>query len=338
MDENMKEHTDKSKWTAVYRESFSDLRKRYGIFAFLSAAFVLLKYICFYFFMGVSNNVVWVCMLSCLFVFLFFCAFKRKWIPSVIYLLVSILMFADVLYHGYYNAYLTVKIINSAKMIGDITASIQELIKPQYFVLFADNLMIFITLIFSAVRRRKNPCEPYCALKKEKSYDIPKALKVFTSCFLVLFMIFNPIGSNFVASVSAQELMTYHVRDLTRISDSGDGDEPYYIATGTYENSLDGDLFGAAKGKNLIVIQMEAFQNFAINREYNGQELTPFLNSLINDGETVYFDHYYYQVGSGNTSDAEFATNNSILGTMDSYTYTLYTQNYFCLLYTSRCV
>ena len=79
----------------------------------------------------------------------------------------------------------------------------------------------------------------YCALKKEKSYDIPKALKVFTSCFLVLFMIFNPIGSNFVASVSAQELMTYHVRDLTRISDSGDGDEPYYIATGTYENSLD---------------------------------------------------------------------------------------------------
>lgn len=329
MEEKMKENTEKVKWTAIYRESFSDFRKRYGMFALISAALVLLKYICFYFFMGVTNHLVWVCALSCLFVFLFFCAFKRKWIPFVIYLLVSILMFADVLYHGYYNAYLTIKIINSAKMIGDITASIQELIKPQYFVLFADNLMIFVTLIFSAVRRRKNPCEPYCARKKEKSYDIPKALKVFVSCFLVLFMIFNPLGSNFVASVSAQELMTYHVRDLTRISDSGDGDEPYYIATGTYENSLDGDLFGVAEGKNLIVIQMEAFQNFAINREYNGQELTPFLNSLINDGETVYFDHYYYQVGSGNTSDAEFATNNSILGTMDSYTYTLYTQNYF---------
>ena len=89
------------------------------------------------------------------------------------------------------------------------------------------------------------------------------------------------------------------------------------------------NLFGAAKGRNLIVIQLEAFQNFAINREYEGQELTPFLNSLVNEQESVYFDHYYYQVGSGNTSDAEFATNNSILGTMSSYTYTLYQQNYF---------
>lgn len=325
----MKENSEKRRWTGVYREAFSDFWKRYGILAFLSALLVMIKYICFYYFMGAANNVIWVCALSCLFVFLFFCAFRRKWIPAVIYLLISLLMFADIIYHGYYNAYLTIKIINSAKMIGDITASIQELIKPQYFVLFADNLMIFITLLVSAVRRRKNLYAPYCLRKKEKSYDIPKALKVFAACFLICFMIFNPMGSDYVASVSAQELMTYHIRDLTHISDSGEGDEPYYIATGSYENSLDGDLFGIAEGKNLIVIQMEAFQNFAINLEYNDQELTPFLNSLINDEETVYFDHYYYQVGSGNTSDAEFATNNSILGTMGSYTYTLYTQNYF---------
>ena len=343
--------TEEKKRTGVCREAFSDFRKRYGIWAFAAAALVLIKYVCFYSFMGISNHFILVCALSCLLVFLFFCAFRRKGIPAALYLLASLLMFANVLYHGYYNSYLTVRIINSAKMVGDITASISELIKPQYFVLFLDNIAIFAVLILSALRRRKQPKSSYCSLKGRKSYDVPKAIKVFASSFLVFFMLLNPVGSNLVASVSAQELMTYHLRDLTGISDSG-SQEPYYIATGTYETTLPGadgseteengetlqenssaqgreNLFGAAKGRNLIVIQLEAFQNFAINREYEGQELTPFLNSLVNEQESVYFDHYYYQVGSGNTSDAEFATNNSILGTMSSYTYTLYQQNYF---------
>ncbi len=344
--------------TGVFREAFFDFKRRYGIIAFAAAALVVVKFICFYYFMGISNNFIPVCALSCLLVFLFFCACRRKGIPAVIYLLISLLMFADVLYHGYYNSYLTVRIIGSAKMIGDITASISELIKPQYFILFADNIAIFAVLIISAIRRKKKPETSYCSLKKRKNYDIPKALQVFAAIFLIFFMLFNPLGSVFVASVSAQELMTYHLRDLAGISESG-STEPYYIATGTYENSLPGAggetsgesgekngiseedavsevsaderdaLFGSAEGRNLIVIQLEAFQNFAINREYEGQELTPFLNSLINDQESLYFDHYYYQVGSGNTSDAEFATNNSILGTLSSYTYTLYQQNYF---------
>ena len=308
--------------------------KRYGIAAVIAAALVPVKYICFYLFMGISNNIGWVCLFSCIFVFFIFCVFRNKAVPAVIYTLITLLMFSDVLYHGYYNSYLTIKILNSAKMIGNITTSIQELIKPQYFILFADLAMIIIALAVAHRRRKKDPERAeakteYERQKADRKHDGSKTLKVFASCFLVLFLILNPLGSDFVASVSAQELGAYHMRDVLGVADVDDSEQSYYISTGTYEQSLDGDLFGAAEGRNLIVIQLEAFQNFAINLEYNGQELTPFLNSLINDGETVYFDHYYYQVGSGNTSDAEFATNNSILGTLDSYTYTLYTQNYF---------
>ena len=315
-------------------ESLRDFVKRYGILALIAAALVPVKYVCFYLFMGVSNNLGWICLFSCLFVFLIFCIFKNKVIPVVLYALITLLMFSDVLYHGYYNSYLTIKILNSAKMIGNITASIQELIKPQYFILFADLVMIIVALAAARRRRKKDPDREKGKREFEKkkaavTHDIPKMLKVFLSCFLALFLILNPLGSDFVASVSAQELGAYHIRDALGVADVDDSEQSYYISTGTYEQSLDGDLFGVAKGRNLIVIQLEAFQNFAINLEYNGQELTPFLNSLINDGETVYFDHYYYQVGSGNTSDAEFATNNSILGTLDSYTYTLYTHNYF---------
>ncbi|MBL0385888.1 LTA synthase family protein [Tumebacillus sp. ITR2] len=68
--------------------------------------------------------------------------------------------------------------------------------------------------------------------------------------------------------------------------------------------------FGVAKNKNLIVIQLESFQNFVLGKKINGQEITPNLNKLV--GESLYFDHYNSMIGQGNTSDAEFITNTSL--------------------------
>ncbi len=68
-------------------------------------------------------------------------------------------------------------------------------------------------------------------------------------------------------------------------------------------------LFGAAKGKNLIIIQMESFQNFLMNLSIDGHEITPNMNKLA--GSSYYFPRFYQQVGQGNTSDAEFIVNTS---------------------------
>jgi phosphoglycerol transferase MdoB-like AlkP superfamily enzyme len=45
--------------------------------------------------------------------------------------------------------------------------------------------------------------------------------------------------------------------------------------TDSYQTEKNGPLFGVAKGRNLIVIQMESMQNLVINKTYNGQEITP---------------------------------------------------------------
>jgi phosphoglycerol transferase MdoB-like AlkP superfamily enzyme len=82
---------------------------------------------------------------------------------------------------------------------------------------------------------------------------------------------------------------------------------------------------GIAEGKNLIVIQMEAIQQFLINTEYNGKEITPNLNKFIND--SIYFDNFFYQVGAGNTSDAEFLTNNSLYPLKEGAVYFKYPYN-----------
>jgi len=71
--------------------------------------------------------------------------------------------------------------------------------------------------------------------------------------------------------------------------------------------------FGKAKGMNVIYISMESFQSFMIDYKMpDGQEVTPFLNSLAHDNNTFYFENFFHQTGQGKTSDAEFLMENSL--------------------------
>src|SRR5690606_1364298 len=76
------------------------------------------------------------------------------------------------------------------------------------------------------------------------------------------------------------------------------------------------ELFGVAEGKNIIKIHLESFQTFLINYELHGEEVTPFLNSLVNDPEQdfTYFDNIFHQTEQGKTADAELITDNSVYG------------------------
>lgn len=67
----------------------------------------------------------------------------------------------------------------------------------------------------------------------------------------------------------------------------------------------DKKLYGVAKGKNVIVLHLESFQQFLLNRKVNGQEVTPFLNKLYKSKSTYSFDNFFHEVGQGKTSDAE---------------------------------
>ena len=67
---------------------------------------------------------------------------------------------------------------------------------------------------------------------------------------------------------------------------------------------------GMYKNKNLLVIQVESLENFVIGQSINGQEITPTLNKLLNNG--IYFDNFYAQVNEGTSSDADLMTNTSV--------------------------
>ncbi|MBT2282045.1 sulfatase-like hydrolase/transferase [Paenibacillus polymyxa] len=70
------------------------------------------------------------------------------------------------------------------------------------------------------------------------------------------------------------------------------------------------EFFGKWKGKNVILIQLESFQQFLIGHKVNGQEVTPFLNRMAR--ENIEFTEIYSQFAMGHTVDAEFAALHSL--------------------------
>ena len=65
------------------------------------------------------------------------------------------------------------------------------------------------------------------------------------------------------------------------------------------------------KGKNVIVIHAESFQQFLIGKTFNGVEVTPNMNRLTKEG--LYFSNFYAQESVGTSSDTEFTFNTSLL-------------------------
>ncbi|MBO0453880.1 LTA synthase family protein [Candidatus Enterococcus murrayae] len=78
-------------------------------------------------------------------------------------------------------------------------------------------------------------------------------------------------------------------------------------------------MFGIAKGKNVVYIHLESFQQFLIDYQLTDENgvnhtVTPFLNDLYHGESTYSFDNFFHQVKAGKTSDAETLMENSLFG------------------------
>lgn len=88
--------------------------------------------------------------------------------------------------------------------------------------------------------------------------------------------------------------------------------------------------FGAAKNKNLIMIQVESLDGILVNTIINNQEITPNLNQLAAKG--IYFPNYYAQFALGTTADAEFSILNSLYPLPEDVAFERYPKNYYLAL------
>ncbi len=247
---------------------------------------------------------------------------RKRFVFLTVYFLFSLLMFSDTMYYNYYNQTVSIRQLWQAKSVAAVPNSFIATLIPASFLLFID--LPFAYFSFKKYATKEN-LQKWLPWKKFKY-----VLYVLTA--LIIAMIANPFHSDAFARVNTMEFFTNHVNDVYQtVSESlspvdMDEKEILQVLDEVTPAPKIARYDGVGAGKNLIVIQLEAFQNFVLGASYNGQEITPNLNALMKK-DTLYYDHYFSNIGKGNTADAEFSTLNSLYPVIDGECYRLYQDN-----------
>ncbi|MEW8988016.1 MAG: LTA synthase family protein, partial [Bacillus sp. (in: firmicutes)] len=230
--------------------------------------------------------------------------------------IVSAILFANVVFYRFFNDFLTIPVLFQTSNMSDLGSSVTELINISDLFYFADLLVLALLLKF-----KPNVIEfrEYTKVDRRSFFLVAIAIAFFN---LGMAETERPqlLTRTFDREMLVKNIGTYnyHLYDAYLQSKSSaqramaDGSELADIDNYVRANYLppNDEMFGIAKGKNVILISMESTQNFVINQTVNGQEITPFLNDFIK--ESYYFNNFYHQTGQGKTSDSEFLVENSL--------------------------
>lgn len=236
----------------------------------------------------------------------------------------TILLYSNVIYNRQFSDYVTFNtMLSSSKVSKGLGMSALSLVHVTDVLIWLDLIVIVVLLFMKKIKI------------DQKSYGIMKPFAITSIGFLIL-------GLNVTLAETARPRIFVNTYDRSYgvkylgvntflLSDaaktihantgktSANSEEINEILSFTQNNYAKPNpaYFGKAKGKNVIVIHLESFQQFLLNFKVNGQEVTPFLNSLLKDDNTLSFSNFYHQVGLGRTSDAETMLETGAFGLSD---------------------
>jgi lipoteichoic acid synthase len=239
---------------------------------------------------------------------------KRRRIILWMSFIYSFILYANVVYYRFFTDFLTIPVLFQTKNVGDIGNSVYELV-------YVTDLFFFADLFVLAYLLKKPLWQADHSIKtKERRKVFAYGLGIL-AVHLILAEVNRPqlLTRTFDREILVKSLGTfnYHLYDIMLQSKSSmqkalasnlDAEEILHKLNKKTANNP--ELYGIAKGKNLIVISLESTQNFVLNYEINGEEVTPFLNELAKS--SYYFSDFYHQTGQGKTSDSEFLLDNSL--------------------------
>ncbi|WP_078593434.1 LTA synthase family protein [Evansella clarkii] len=238
------------------------------------------------------------------------------------YIIVSAILtgvlYANSVYFREFSDIITLPMLVMSANMGDLSTSIIQLIYWYDIFFFAD-LVVLGALVWKTPE----------SLTLARVY-FPHSKKVFGMSAVVVLMIISVFQPGNTSSetrthsfnrdhlVQSMGLYNFYLYDAyvhTQTSTQtvfADREDWADIEAHLEEHQLPGnpEYFGAAEDMNVIVVSLESVESFVIGETIDGEEITPFLNELIED--SLYFENFYYQTGQGKTSDAEFMINNSL--------------------------
>lgn len=252
--------------------------------------------------------------------------------------LLSLLVVTDLLHLRYYSDMFTMMNIGLSTQVGEIADSVIALIQPTDFLYFLD-IPLFIFFIFLSGKFTIAPFFKKVTLKR-----LMVSLLLLIIGISLIFYRFETYGKKVPGVLRSMwdrpavcnnvGALTYHLADARNAAEhflfKGSLSEEEIAEVKEFLNDRNNSrtpsrLSGVAKGKNLIIIQVESLQQFVVGLTIKGVEVTPNLNKFIK--ESIYFSRTYNQTASGNSSDAEFLVNTGLYPSAAGVAYTKYAGN-----------
>lgn len=231
---------------------------------------------------------------------------------AAVNLIYTCVYFAVVMYYKYFGIIVTYHAVSQVGQVTEVKGSVFQLMHPYFLLIFTDLLvMAALTAWHGGFRRwasRPKPSGAYragaavfaalmigiCLAQTIPNRDIVNELQRAERMGIINYEIDVMFGPAQGPSIDPSAINPGAVREVKRLDDRPTP-----------------EWWRAAEGRHVLFVQLEAFQSLLIGLEAGGVEVTPVLNALME--ESIYFPRIYQQVGAGNTSDAEFVANTSLL-------------------------
>ncbi len=248
----------------------------------------------------------------------------------------SAVLIADLWHYRAFSSFLTLHLLKETQNLTGLGHGVMSMSRPIDLIFIIDVLIMIVLAV----------------LLRNYYDNLPKVKGIFVFLFVVpiiSILFFHLIydfhdnkyngprvfDSQWVPYTTMRDLspVGYHFYDIVAFIDDNrsyklNDKDKKQIQTwfdNKNENLPDNQYKGIFQGKNLIVIQVESLENFVINQQYEGQEITPTLNKLLKN--SLYFPNYYEQVNNGTSSDADLMTNASVYPVRRGSTFFRYPNN-----------
>ena len=245
---------------------------------------------------------------------------RACWWILIFSTLMTVVLYSNIMFYRFFDDFLTLPNLLQTDNVSNMTDGIFSTMNGYDFLYFVD-LAILLTLLIrnkavQEIRFRKSLASTaiiaglvvFFVNLTLAEIDRPQLLtRTFDRNYIVKYLgLYNYTVYDGIQTAQMESQRAY--------ASSDDLTNAKHYTSSHYADPNE-ELFGAGKGKNIIKIHLESFQSFLLDYELNGEEVTPFLNSLAHGGEDMtYFDNFFHQTGQGKTADAELTLDNSIFG------------------------
>lgn len=238
------------------------------------------------------------------------------------------------IYYTYYTSFASVSMLSLTQYVGDVGDAVVEQV-----INFKDFLYILGPVILICVNSKLKKKNYYkkVEIKSERKKKTLKTIGVGAVIAIIFVLTLTPTDmSRLVKQWNREYIVMKYGIYIYQANDVIASIQPQINSLFGYdkakknfkdyfndrEEHKENEYTNIFKDKNVIVIHGESLQENLMEMSFNGQDVTPTLNRLADEG--MFFSNFYSPVSVGTSSDSELMFNTSLMPTKNGTAFVSY--------------